>query len=323
MSETLKVKEKYEDYLTSIAGVTGVAVNGSIVIYVEKLTPRLASFLPRELDGIPVKIKETGPIKLLSLLEKPIPVASAVYSNRTNRVRPVPGGVSCGHPEVTAGTLTSMAIDKKDRKVVGLSNNHVIALDWGTLHVGKTGDSTLQPGPYDGGKEPDDVIGNLKRWYEVKTDEPNLIDGAVFDSDELADTIQDVGKPSESVEPYIGMKVVGSGRTSGVVYSTITGVNATLKVEGWGVCTFKNQVIFEPAFMNPGDSGMWIGELDTYRTVSIGFAGSPLMSVGCTASNFEKLLDVEIIPPTKPISLWTIGGLIGAMATTGVLIYNA
>lgn len=314
MSEVKKVKEEYEEYLRRIKGVTGVGFNSSIIIYVDELTPQLARMLPKTLDGIPVVYIESG--KVIPMQLRSIAVARAIYADRTVRYRPAPGGVSVGHPEISAGTLTSRAIDKKDGSIVGLGNDHVVSLDWGELHVGVKGDPTLQPGPHDGGVE--DGFGLLKRWEPVRLEVPNLIDGAVFESDQLSDVIKDVGKPSASVDPYVGMKVVGSGRTSGVRYSKIIDVNATMNVEGWGTCTFRDQVVFMPPLLSPGDSGMWIGELDSWRTASVGFAGSTSISLGNNALIFEKLLDVEIIPPLEPISLWKMGGVIGAMFFSGL-----
>jgi hypothetical protein len=43
------------------------------------------------------------------------------------------------------------------------SNNHVLA----NSNAGAIGDPILQPGSYDGGKNPDDVIGNLERYVEI------------------------------------------------------------------------------------------------------------------------------------------------------------
>jgi len=316
MSEVVRVKEKYERYLLSLEGVTGVGINGSIRIYVEKLTPQLAKMLPRELDGIPVRIIETG--KIIPMSINAVAVAHAIYADRTERYRPAPGGVSIGHPEVTAGTLTGRAIDKKDGSIVGLSNNHVVALDWGNLHIGEKGDPTLQPGPFDGGKDPDDRIGELKRWIPVKSDEPNEVDCGIFDSEDLAEHVLDIGKPAESLDPFVGMKVVKSGRTSGITYGTITDVNATIKVHGWGVCTFRNQIVVEPAFISPGDSGSWVGEADSWRTVGVAFAGSQTVSIVNKAKVVERMLDIEIIPPTRPIPAWVAIGMIGSLFYAGL-----
>ena len=184
------------------------------------------------------------------------------------------------------------------------------ALDWGEVHEGKVGDSTLQPGPYDGGIDPTDKIGELLKYIPVKLGEDNLVDAAVFDSDELKREVFEVGNPSHTVEPRVGMKVLKSGRTSGVTYGTILDVNATLKIdggEGWGECTFKNQIVISPAILSPGDSGSWIGEVDTFNTVGLGFAGSDTLSVANPALTVEELLGVEIIPPTPPVKLSYMG----------------
>jgi len=58
--EAKKVKEKYETQILKIKGVVGVGCNHSIIVYVEKLTPQLAQFLPKTLEGTPVKVVEVG-----------------------------------------------------------------------------------------------------------------------------------------------------------------------------------------------------------------------------------------------------------------------
>ena len=299
ISEARKVKEKYESQLRAIPGVIGVGYNGSINVYVEKLTSEISAFIPSSIDGVRVNIKETGgKFRLLSL----VPV-TAIYAGRVGRFRPAPGGVSVGHPEVTAGTLTCRAKDKVTDEVFGLSNNHIVALDWGEKHIGKKGDPTLQPGVYDGGKLPDDKIGELERWEPVRAGEGNLIDAGLFYSDKLSSKIEEIGEPDQCIEPYVGMKVVKSGRSSGITYGKIIDVDATVDVEGYGVCRFVNQVLIEPAVIIPGDSGSWIGEADSFRSVAHGFAGSPLISVASRVSEVERILGVEIIPPLDYLGL--------------------
>lgn len=297
----LKVKEKYEEQLLNIEGVTGVGANSSIIIYVEKLTPKLAAFLPKRLDEIPVKVIETGKIIPLPI-SKPIPLAEATYQARTGRFRPAPGGVSVGHPQISAGTLSCRAYDRRSGEVLGLSNNHVIAIDWGTEHIGKRGDPTLQPGPYDGGKEPQDSIGELERWIPV-VEKNNLVDAAIFRSDLLSKEVYEAGVPSMPFEAKPNTKVLKSGRTSGITYGKVLDVNASVKVSGWGEVTFVDQITVQPAILSPGDSGSWVGEVDTLRTVGIGHAGSPSLSVISKAKHVESMLDINIIPP----ELWGIG----------------
>lgn len=281
MEQLKSVKERYKEYLLKIPGVTGVGLNGSIIIYVETLTPELKELLPKTLEGFPVKVKVVGRIRMMQ--------------SRTDRWRPAPGGVSIGHPKVTAGTLGCRVL--KDDEVFGLSNNHVIALDWGTKHIGKRGDSILQPGPYDGGVEPRDKIGELHSWVPVKLEEPNLVDAAIFTSELLKSEVLEVGVPLGSIKPTVGMKVLKSGRTTGITYGKITDVNATVKVEGYGTCVFEDQVVVEPAFAKGGDSGSWCGRTDDWATVGLCFAGSDVISVVCKGLNIERLLGVKIVPP--------------------------
>lgn len=319
MSEEIKkLKEKYEEYLLGVKGVTGVGVNGSIVVYVERLTPEIKAVIPKQLEGVPVHVVESK-FRLVAMR-----VMEATYADRTKRYRPAPGGVSVGHPLISAGTLTCRVLDKRSREVIGgLTNNHVAALDWGELHEGKVGDSTLQPGPCDGGVEPADKIGELLKWIPVKLDEPNLVDAAIFSSDELRKDVLEVGNPSHTVEPRVGMKVVKSGRTSGVTYGTIFDVNATLKVsggEGWGECLFKNQIVITPAILSPGDSGSWVGEVDTFNTVGLGFAGSETLAVANPALTVEELLGIEIIPPYPTIKPITMLGIWLGIAGVGMQV---
>lgn len=285
------VKEKYESSLLAIPGVTGVGYNGSINIYVKDLDPKILQMIPDSVDGIPVHVRKAS-FKLMKLY----PVKS-FYGKRVTKHRPAPGGVSVGHTQVTAGTLTCKALDRSNGEVLGLSNNHVVALDWGTSHIGQKGDSILQPGPADGGTYPNDILGYLERWESVSESERNYIDAGVFYSDELAKFIEEIGEPDSTMEPYVGQNIIKSGRTSGVNYTKVIDIGATISVEGDGVCLFHNQIITEPACLLPGDSGSWGGDVDTYRNVGLGFAGDENLSVFNRMSEVEKILDIEVVPP--------------------------
>lgn len=85
------------------------------------------------------------------------PIFKAQQSPR-GRFRPAPGGVSYGHIDITAGTLGGWA------KLVGggdsfyaLTNAHVAA----DTNRGEPGDRCIQPGPFDGGRNPSDELGLL------------------------------------------------------------------------------------------------------------------------------------------------------------------
>lgn len=324
MADEKSIKEKYQDQLLVLPGVSGVGYNGSIIVYVDDPSdPRITQFIPKTLDGVRVIVKK-GKFTLMTLappLSGFEPVA-AIYADRTRRVRPVPGGVSIGHPQVTAGTLGCAAIDKSTKEVLGVTNNHVAALQWGYAEIGEKGDPILQPGPHDGGTL-EDSIGELERWEPVRVDKVNTIDGAVFRSDKLAGTIEDVGEPDLTVEPYVGMNIVKSGRTSGVSYSRIIDIDATVLVSGrdYGVCRFDNQIVCEPGILYPGDSGSWIGETDTFRTVGIGFAGAEAeLSLLGRATEFERLLNIQIVPPLDFIKLRY--AILPFIAAAGIVNYG-
>lgn len=327
--ELLAIKSRYQEELLKLSGVTGIGLNGSVIIYVERLTHELSQLLPKQLDGVTVKIVTTGKIVPLSLLQPATPIAHAIYANRTGRFRPAPGGVSVGHPRVTAGTLGCRARDKITGEILGLSNNHVVALaQWGTMDVGRKGDSILQPGPLDGGRYPDDVVGLLDRWQPVELEPAeNLIDAAAFTSDMLAKEVLDIGVPDTLVDPQVGGNVLKSGRTSGVTFGKTLDVNATVKVsggEGWGDCLFTDQIVVSPSIMQGGDSGSWTGEVDTFRTVGLGFAGSETgeVSIHCKAKHVEDTLGVEIIPPLPYVSkrLLGFGLLSGGILVSGMIV---
>ncbi len=97
-----------------------------------------AEMIPSTLDGIPTDIVEIGSR----------PVAFPAYQDKQ---RPVVPGVSCGHVNITAGTIG--AIVEVENNVMLLSNNHVMADE----NAADLGDTIIQPGPHDGGKAVDRV----------------------------------------------------------------------------------------------------------------------------------------------------------------------
>jgi hypothetical protein len=324
--EILKIKNEHESELLKIAGVTGVGILGNtsaaIIIYVEKLTPQLVSILPKNIEGIPTKIIKTGKIIPLGLSFMPAP-AAATYQARTSRVRPCPGGVSMGSPNITAGTLTCRAIDKNTGAILGLTNNHVGGPIWGTEQTAVVGETPeYQPGVYDGGGSAD-TIGILDGIIPVVLDADNLVDICRFSTGEVISTIEELGVPDAVMDPYVGQNVVKSGRTSGVTYGSIIDVNATITVSGWGDVIFKDQITMGK-MLDPGDSGSCILESDTLKIVGVGHAGSPDMSVACKAKNVESLLNVQMISPAVALPLPTGSSLFvtGAFASAFLVGQN-
>jgi hypothetical protein len=165
----------------------------------------------------------------------------------TTRYRPVPGGCSIG-PEasVSAGTLGGWACDNTDDTIVLLSNNHVISnLD--TLPVLRR---IVQPGRFDAGVLPGDVIGSLKRHNPVNTvanPRPagtviptSVVDAAIGGIDAGIDIDHDVLQIGPAIyelrPPALNMNVQKRGRTTRLTTNgRITSVGMTFN------CTYLNR----------------------------------------------------------------------------------
>ena len=134
--------------------------SGEVVVKVY-VTELGAAMLPQSVAGVPVRVEITG--RFVSLADPPMEVTgsetvspgeTASGSGSSEEVdpklgfpRPVPIGVSTGHPDVTAGTIGARVTDGAD--VFALSNNHVFAAN----NRGRAGDNLLQPGVVDGGDQ--------------------------------------------------------------------------------------------------------------------------------------------------------------------------
>jgi hypothetical protein len=80
--------------------------------------------------------------------------------DRTDRFSRLAGGISIGSVRVTAGTLSGVFTDIEDGKPVLVSNWHVFVGDPGKTPI-------VQPGQYDGGRDPVDRVGILKRYVPL------------------------------------------------------------------------------------------------------------------------------------------------------------
>ena len=222
--------------------------------------------------------------------------------------RPVPIGVSTGHPAITAGTIGARIKDAVGR-VYALSNNHVYAATNSALK----GDNVLQPGTFDGGVNPSDAIGTLFDFEPIKFDGTNnTMDAAIaLSSTTLLGkaTLSDgYGTPkSATAAAYINQKLKKYGRTTGPTKGQVFGINATVNVNygSSGVAKFVNQIIITPGtFSAGGDSGSLIvvngtgkNRGDDRKPVGLLFAGSPLVTIanpiGPVLTRFGVTIDGE------------------------------
>ncbi len=162
--QAMQAQERFEPQLLSKKNVVGVAVGYkaskgeksgdlSVVVLVQAKQPLSAlaveDVIPPEVDGMLTDVYEVGLLK--------------AQLDPTQRIRPIPCGVSIGHYQITAGTLGVLVTDKVSGDKLILSNNHVLA----NSNLGKKGDAILQPGPIDGGKNPADMVATLERFITI------------------------------------------------------------------------------------------------------------------------------------------------------------
>ncbi len=252
--------------------VSGIGTGGSIRVYVEKLTDDLISLVPNKIDGFDVDLVESGRFKIFQQ-------QSVMLSDATSKMRPAMGGISIGHFRITAGTLGSRVYDAATKKRMILSNNHVLANMAGINNTTRVGDAILQPGAYDGGTVPADMIATLTRWINYNVGGTNVVDCALatpLNDGDLSDEILGIGVPATSINSSIsvGDQITKSGRTTGVTTGTVLDTAASIKVYFTEAeyLQFDEQIIAEN-MGSPGDSGSLMMDM-SHRPAGLLFAGS-------------------------------------------------
>ena len=284
---------KNETQLLEMANVVGVGIGEKIKsgaylgrlclkVYVKKkyLKGRLskADIIPQSFSPIETDVEEVGKIAALG------------YSGR---YRPALGGCSIGHYKITAGTLGCLVRDKVSKEILILSNNHVLA---NSNKAGK-GDAILQPGAYDGGKSPGDIIGHLERWIEIKFgNEVNMVDAALAkpkNSKLVKPEIIEIGALQGNAKPKLGMIIQKSGRTTGHTVGKVKDISATIKVNyDDRVALFRNQIL-TTNISQGGDSGSLVLDMKA-RAVGLLFAGSEAVTILNPISEVQQRLNVEL-----------------------------
>jgi hypothetical protein len=284
--------------------VSGGRKTPGIICSVERKPPGSALaagyLIPAAIQGVPVEVVETGPIRALQA--------------PTGRFRPAPGGVSIGHRDITAGTLGCLV--RKGGQNFILSNNHVLA----NSNAAQIGDPILQPGPIDGGTLTTDRIANLEAFVpitflapEPPSDCPfaraviaalnagcqvigsqtryrivslqaqdNLVDAAIarpLNPADVRDEILGIGSIQGTAQGTLGLPVKKSGRTTGVTTGEILQVDVTVNVQyGAGqVARFTDQLM-AGAMSQGGDSGSAVLDAEN-RVVGLLFAGSDVTTI--------------------------------------------
>ena len=303
--EAMAVQDRHTEQLIRIPGVvgigTGIGANGRPVIRVFSRVPGISG-IPQTLDGVPVTVKVTGMF--------------IAYIDPRDRIdRPVPIGVSTGHPDITAGTIGARVKDEGGN-VYALSNNHVYA----NQNDADIGDSILQPGTFDGGSDPADKIGELFDF--------EVIDFSIFGSNTMDAAIagttpgelgqatlpQGYGMPNSIIfgdmdrdgffdnkNDLLQLPVQKFGRTASLTHGQISEINVTSAV-CYANCSdifeskfawFQDQISIisntAEAFSGGGDSGSLVLTDDPDKNpVALLFAGSENSTL---ANRIDLVLD--------------------------------
>jgi hypothetical protein len=314
----IEVQSRNTETLMNIPGVVGhgvgISSDGEPVIKLFVVRAGIPG-IPVALEGVPTKVKVTGMV--------------VAYADPTARFpRPVPIGVSTGHPDITAGTIGCRVTDGAN--VFALSNNHVYANE----NYASVGDSALQPGPYDGGLDPGDAIGTLYAYEPINfSGGDNYIDAAIALSsvDDLGTSTplgDGYGTPSSTiVEAFVGQRIQKYGRTTGWTHGVVdtikTIVDVCYQTRGPFRCAklarFRDQIGITPGtFSAGGDSGSLIlTDDDNKNPVGLLFAGSSTHTfanrIALVLERFSVAVDDSLTtypdnyPPTADFSFTTSG----------------
>jgi hypothetical protein len=293
VQEAIEVQHRHLGNLIRVPDVvgTGIGIGSDGLPAIKVFTARHGvRGIPEWLESVPVQVEVTGMVVALGACPA------------GNCGRPSPIGVSTGHPLITAGTIGARVKDK-DGNVYALSNNHVYA----NSNNAAIGDSTLQPGPYDGGADPADKIGELSDFEPINFSivGSNTIDAAIASTtpDELGYATLDGGygaPSSEITTASIGLPVKKYGRTTALTNGVISEINVTITV-CYANCSnpffaklawFDDQIGISSTdsvpFSAGGDSGSLIVTEDGNNPVGLLFAGSDTKTF---ANRIDLVLD--------------------------------
>ena len=273
MVSLLEAKKSVESILMAREDVIGLGIDytdNSINVYVNSGVGASLPPLPASIAGYPVKVVYMPGFR---------PMASRSY--RAMRFRPVVGGVSASHPDVTAGTVGAVIRDSVSGNKLFLSNNHVFA-NSSSLTNGRAneGDPIYQPGVYDGATA-DDIVATLYKWVPFNDDGMNIVDAALaLPVDQnvaspylLTDSSLDL-IPINGIHPVSSpIKIKKYGRTTGSDTGEVVDWNFTVAVDydDGKTRNFTDQIL-TTARTEGGDSGSILLD-ENNNAVGLIFAG--------------------------------------------------
>jgi hypothetical protein len=330
IAEIAGTQKEVEEELLARSNVVGAGTGFKVVKGQKTEEPCITLFVTHKLPKEQLKAEDLAPAKVSALAavteavggtgEKiPTDVVEVGYlfalgdelgagaQTLAKRMRPAMGGYSVGHKDITAGTIATAVYDAEafpgiPPKYYILSNNHVLA----DCNAASPGDEILQPGRYDGGTLPADVIAHLTRFVPIDFEPPiprgkhnNLVDCAIaevafHDCNRQIYWIGHVKGWRHREETGIGTLVQKTGRTTNYTTGEIIALNATVDVNyGRGrIARFRDQIV-TTAMSAGGDSGSLITDL---HEVAVGllFAGSSRVTIANHIEYVQGLLGIVV-----------------------------
>jgi hypothetical protein len=240
------------------------------------------------------KSRQSAPAK-----SKPAADASSGTPQRDRR-RPIVGGISISPlNESFVGTLGCFLrrVTAGSEQFFALSNNHVMA-DTNRLPIGT---SIVQPGPEVAPTNPGDIFAALSAFIPIEfptgrlTPVVNRFDAAIA----VVSNLSLIGRQElfgisnytpQLAAPVPGMRVIKSGRTTGVTTGVITATGVNGVQINYGTRTSPKIATFNDTieivgdngpFSAPGDSGSVILERNSGRPVALLFAGDGQTTTAC------------------------------------------
>lgn len=150
-------------------------------------------------------------------------IAEAV---RIDRVRPVRAGISIGAEGATAGTLGYFVMDEAGQ---------VYIISAASVLGNNLDEFILQPGPFDGGLIPDDVIGQVFTGISSAQSPGPIASltalGTLTDTINLNGSVSGVGPILGIRDPEVGLAINKLGRATGEKSGTISAIDQAISVD--------------------------------------------------------------------------------------------
>lgn len=235
-----------------------------------------------------------------------------------DKYRPVPGGVSGIITGKTACTIGAIVKDSTDNATVALTCNHCCGLKYDPAYtdpisgnLNPEGITFLQPSPYDGGIDPDDKIGSVKRCVPIKFGGENHVDVGIVSIDYPVAGINQMFSLDNGPFTFgskadysIGTTTYKVGRTSGkIIDDHIISKDVAINCNyGYDVAYYTN--LIEYSYSLGGDSGSSVlissnesGIGGPYKIIGINFAGG--------ATGFA--VPIETVATELGVEAWSDG----------------